>query len=211
MVLPLFFIEVNQNPSTERKVSVIMEVRILFLLKAVDGMAKIIKVYQQSIPETKFIGKNYGNSKDTDWAANWGDAFASDIFGKVKRASNKENKSNLLYQDIDAYVGLCYRNEKTGAYDAWVGMFAPIETEVDMELDYIDFSQQNLGVCWIYGKENEVHSLVPQCAKKLIAAGMKIKSDKYGYIGHFERDQCPRFTTPDEKGNIILDYCYFVE
>lgn len=173
-------------------------------------MAEIIKVYRQSIPAMRFIGKNYGNSENTDWGAIWSDAFSSDIFGKVERASGGENETHLLYEDSDAYIGLCYRNEETGNCDAWIGMFAPIGTRVDIGLDYIDFPQQNLGVCWIYGKENEVHSLVPQCTEKLKAAGMKIKSNKYGYIGHFERDQCPRFTTPDGKGNIILDYCYFV-
>ena len=173
-------------------------------------MAEIIKAYAQLIPAMRFIGKNYGDSKDTDWGANWGDAFDFDVFGKVERASGGENKSHLLYEDNDAYLGLYYRNTETGAYDAWVGMFAPMGTEVDDGLDYIDFSKQNLGVCWIYGKENEVHSLIPQCSAKIVAAGMKIKSDEYGYIGHFERDQCPRFTTPDEKGNITLDYCYFV-
>ena len=114
-------------------------------------MAEIIKVYRQSIPAMRFIGKNYGNSENTDWGAIWSDAFSSDIFGKVERASGGENESHLLYEDSDAYIGLCYRNEETGNCDAWIGMFAPIGTRVDIGLDYIDFPQQNLGVCWIYG------------------------------------------------------------
>lgn len=85
-----------------------------------------------------------------------------------------------------------------------------MQAEADTGLGCIDFPPQDIGVCRIYGKENEVHGLIPKCAEKLTAAGMIIKSDKYGYIGHFERDQCPRFTTPDEKGNVILDYCHFV-
>ncbi len=32
-----------------------------------------------------------------------------------------------------------------------------------------------------------------------------------GAFWFFERYQCPRFTTPDEKGNVILDMCYFVK
>lgn len=158
----------------------------------------------------RFIGKNYGDSNGTDWKANWGDAFECDVFGKVERASGGEAQSHLLYKDNDAYLGLCYRSGKTGGYDAWVGMFAPAGTEADAKLGYIDFPRQNLGVCWIYGKEDEVHGLIPLCAEKLTAAGMTIKSNEYGCIGHFERDQCPRFTSPDEKGNVILDYCYFV-
>lgn len=173
-------------------------------------MAEIIKTYKQSLPAMRFIGKNYGDSQYTNWGANWGNAFEFDVFGKVERASGGENKSHSLYEDNDAYLGLHYRNAETGTYDAWVGMFALPGTRVDEGLSYIDFPEQNLGVCWIYGKENEVHSLIPQCPDKLTSAGMIIQSDEYGYIGFFERDQCPRFTTPDEKGNIILDYCYFV-
>ena len=50
----------------------------------------------------RFIGKNYGNSEHTNWGANWGDAFASDVFGKVERASGGEAQSHLLYEDNDA-------------------------------------------------------------------------------------------------------------
>ncbi len=129
---------------------------------------------------------------------------------KLKELPAARLKAICFTKIMMPYIGLCYRNEETGAYDAWVGMFAPLETEVIAGFDYIDFPHQNLGVCWIYGKEDEVHGLIPQCEEKLISSGMKIKSDEHGYLGHFERDQCPRFTTPDEKGNIILDYCYFV-
>ena len=178
-------------------------------------MAEIIKTYKQSIPAMRFIGKKYGDGQYTDWGyvywgGNWGDAFAFDVFGKVESASGGEDKSHSLYEDNNGYIGLCYRNAKTGAYDAWVGMFAPPETKVDEGLDYIDFPSQNLGVCWIYGKENEVHGLIPQCSSKIISAGMEIRSDEHGYIGFFERDQCPRFTTPDEKGNVILDYGFYL-
>ena len=89
-------------------------------------------------------------------------------------------------------------------------MFAPSGTKVADGLDYIDFPAQNLGVCWIYGKENEVHGLIPQCEDKIVSAGMQVQSDKHGLAGFFERDQCPRFTTPDEKGNVIIDYCFFI-
>jgi len=173
-------------------------------------MAEIIKTYKQSIPAMRFIGKNYGDSKNTNWGANWGNAFETDIFGKIESASGGEVKSHLAYEDNDAYLGMYYRNAETGAHDAWVGMFAPPETPVDEGLAYIDFPEQNLGVCWIYGKQNEVYGMISQCPEKLVTAGMEIKADEHGYVGSFERDQCPRFTTPDENGNIILDYCYFV-
>ena len=168
-------------------------------------MAEIIKVYKQAVPAMRFIGKNCGNGQHPDWGSAWGE----DVFGKIERASGGEEKSHALYEDSDAYMGLYYRNAETGGYDGWVGMFALPDTEVPEGLGCIDFEAQNLGVCWLYGKQGEVYDLVSQCPAELSAAGIEIKSDENGYIGFFERDQCPRFTTPDEKGNIIVDYCYF--
>lgn len=173
-------------------------------------MAEIVRVYKQRVPAMRFIGKNYGDSGCLDWGAAWNDAMSFDIFAKVIKASGGEIKSRALYEDNDAYLSLFYRNTNTGAYDAWIGMFAPIGTEAGEGLGFMDFPEQNLGVCWIYGSQYEVHGAASQCPDKIISAGMEIQSDEHGYIGFFERDQCPRFTTPDDKGNIIIDYCYFV-
>ena len=174
---------------------------------APESGAGIIKVYKQTVPAMRFIGKNYGSGQ----RPNWGDAFDCDVFGKIERASGGEEKSHLLSEDADAYLGLYFRNAETGGYDGWVGMFAPPDTDVPEGLGYLDFPEQNLGVCWIYGKLDEVYRLTQQCSAELSSAGMEIRSDEKGYIGFFERDQCPRLTTPDEKGKIILDYCYFVK
>ncbi len=40
--------------------------------------------------------------------------------------------------------------------------------------------------------------------------GFEIVPDEKGVLWFFERYGCPRFTAPDEKGNIILDICYFL-
>ena len=171
-------------------------------------MAEIIKVYKQAVPAMRFIGINCGSGKHPDWGKAWG----SDVFGKIERASGGENKSHSLYEDANAYIGLYYRNSETGKYDGWVGMFVPVGTEVPESLECMDFAEQNLGVCWIYGKKDDVYDLISQCPEKIKSAGMEIKTNKNGkFICQFERDLCPRFTTPDEKGNIILDYCYFVK
>ena len=43
--------------------------------------------------------------------------------------------------------------------------------------------------------------------EKLKAHNLKRKEDDWC----FERYNCPRFTTPDEKGNVILDYALSVK
>lgn len=45
------------------------------------------------------------------------------------------------------------------------------------------------------------------CLNELNALGLKRKEDDWC----FKRYNCPRFTTPDEKGNAILDYAISIE
>jgi len=198
----------NDEPSSETE-GIQMKYEIEIDHPIPENGPGIIKVYKQSVPAMRFIGYNNGSGQHPDWGTAWG----LDVFGKIEQASGGEEASHLLYEDADAYIGMYYRNEETGGYDGWVGMFASPGTEVPEGLSYIDFPEQNFGVCWLYGIGDwpGAYELKPQVPDVLKAAGMVIKSDEKGYIGHFERDLCPRFTTPDEKGNIIIDYIYFVE
>lgn len=56
---------------------------------------------------------------------------------------------------------------------------------------------------------NEVHD-TSACKQKFAEVGMKIWQDENGAVWSFENCLCPRYTTPDDNGNVILDYCYFV-
>ena len=78
---------------------------------------------------------------------------------------------------------------------------------------YTDRNNRNLlGVCWIYGRDlGEILGFSGQAEGKLIQAGMEIVDEECGLFWCFERYGCPRYTTPDEQGNITLDYCYFVK
>ena len=88
-------------------------------------------------------------------------------------------------------------------------MLTPENTPVPDGFVSIDFKDLGLGTCWIYGKENEVHD-TSACKQKLAEVGMEIWQDENGAVWSFENCLCPRYTTPDEKGNIILDYSYFI-
>ena len=46
---------------------------------------------------------------------------------------------------------------------------------------------------------------------RLEEEGFAWKADKDGVMWCFERYSCPRFTTPDEEGNVILDMCFYVK
>ncbi len=89
-------------------------------------------------------------------------------------------------------------------------MFTPDSTAVPDEFDCVDFSVMCLGICWIYCKEDTVHT-TSGCAAELQKQGIKLWKDNDGGVWLFENGLCSRYTTPDEKGNIIMDYCYYAE
>lgn len=173
-------------------------------------MAEIINVYRQSIPAMRFIGKKYGDSDRVDggFGAKWGEWFGNGWFTAIEKQIGISVKE--IYEDGDAYIGLM-RGKDGEPFEYWIGMFTPEDTPVPEGFGHVDFPESELGVCWVYGKDGEVYAKEDKCAAKLGEKGYKIISDEKGAWWFFERYGCPRFTTPDSQGNIILDICHFIE
>lgn len=97
------------------------------------------------------------------------------------------------------------------AFEYWIGMFFPEATPVPDGFMYVDIPSGNVGTCWIYGHESSGefygHEAYKLCASKIEEAGWKIAEESW----FFERYNCPRFTSPDEKGNVILDFCFYLK
>lgn len=162
-------------------------------------MAEIIKVYKERIPAMRFIGKRYSE------IGYWDEWFENGWFDAIKKAVGP-----VPWENSGGYIGL-ERHRDGEPFEYWLGMFAPPDTEASEDFLFLDFEEGNLGVCWIYGREDEVHLLTRRCRQRLESEGMEIKPDKHGAVWCFENCLCPRYTTPDENGNIVLDYCYFVK
>jgi hypothetical protein len=96
-------------------------------------------------------------------------------------------------------------------FEYWIGIFMPESTSVPDGFEYHDFPKTTLGVCWVYGKESEVYMQEKNCRKKLEENGHEVIKDKKNAYWFFERYGCPRFTTPDENGKIILDICHYLK
>lgn len=167
-------------------------------------MTEIIKVFREEIPAMRFIGKKY-----PDYSG-WGEWFANGWFDVVESSMGDTGRILSLWENGGAYVGLERRRDGK-LLECWIGMFTPEGTEVPEGFGHIDFPKSNLGTCWIYGPEKETHGAVSGCRKALQDAGIEISADGEGAELSFENCLCPRFTTPDDKGNVILDYCYFVK
>lgn len=157
---------------------------------------RILEVKKEVCPATRFIGKKY------EGVANWDEWWENDWFAIL------ENNQSLSFNG-DAYIGAVHI--VNGMPERWIGMFFPINAEVPEGFEYVDIEPLNYAVCYLQDKEGsseffalETHNM---CLEALKAKNMKRKEDDWC----FERYNCPRFTTPDEEGNVILDYGVSIE
>ena len=167
-------------------------------------MAEIIKVFREEIPAMRFIGKKYPG-----FGPMWGEWFANGWFDQIEKAMGGTSAITAIWKNGGGYIGLERRAEGQ-PFTYWIGMFTPTNTPVPEGFASIDFPAMGLGTCWLYGKEDEVHD-TSACKGFVMDAQLTIWQDNEGGVWSFENCTCPRYTTPDEKGNIIMDYCYFVE
>ena len=167
-------------------------------------MAEIIKTFREDVPAMRFIGKKYPN-----FGPMWGEWFANGWFDVIENAMGGADSILKIWKNGAGYVGLERRAEGQ-PFEYWIGMFTPATTPVPDGFSCIDFPAIGLGTCWICGKEKEVHN-TSGCKVQVQNQGMKLWQDAEGGIWSFENCLCPRYTTPDEQGTVIMDYCYFVD
>ncbi len=166
-------------------------------------MVEIIKVYRESFPSLRLIGKRY-TDKDRDafgsFSNKWNEWFEKGYFKTLEELGS-------LPENEGAYLG-CMRC--ADEFEYWIGMFFPEQTPVPEGYMYVDTPSGDIGTCWIYGRADngEVFGEKPHdmCLTKIKDEGWQVAKDAW----FFERYNCPRFTTPDENGKVILDYCFYL-
>ena len=165
-------------------------------------MASIIKVFKENVPAMRFIGKKYADF------GHWDEWFANGWFDCLEQAMGGADAMAAQWENGGGYIGL-ERRKDGQLMEYWVGMFTPAGTPVPEGFEKLDFSELPLGTCWIYGKEWDVHD-VSGCIPALAENGLTPWADEAGTVWSFENCLCPRYTTPDGEGNVILDYCFFI-
>lgn len=157
---------------------------------------KILEVKRESSPAARFIGRKYENG------ANWEEWWANNWFARL------EETPGLAFND-NGYMGAVHIVDGRPQY--WIGMFFPAGTRVPEGFEYVDMEPLDYAVCYLYGSKDsgELYSMDTHnmCLQELKAQGLRRKEDDWCV----ERYNCPRFTTPDESGNVILDYGISVE
>ncbi len=175
-------------------------------------MPEVIKCYNQKLPANRFIGKKYGDSDRVGggFGSQWGEWFNNGWFSIVENLAGDDKSLIENYEDANAYLG--YMRWKDGEpFEYWIGMFKPEGTAVPEGFEFIDIPESMLGVGWLYGPESDIYGKEHLCAEKCVENGYKIIPDEKGAYWFFERYVCPRFTSPDDKGNLVLDICHFIE
>lgn len=170
-------------------------------------MAEFVKVYRQEAPAQRFIGKRYGDADRVSggFGAKWGEFFSNGWMAALEALVPKD-----AFEDADAYVGLM-RVKEGEPFEYWIGMYAPAGTEVPEGFDHVDFAPAALGVVWLQGPEDTLYMQEEKCAGLLEREGYRVVDDGKGAWWFFERYGCPRFTTPNDKGEVILDICHYVQ
>lgn len=172
-------------------------------------MAEIIKTYLQSLPALRLIGKKYGEEdrRNGSFGFQWGEWFSKGWFEPIEKRISPV--FHQVYEDADAYVGfMCIKDGAPFQY--WIGMLTPSDTEVPDGYISLDLPATEAAVAWVYGKEEtgDVYCQEKKSIQALNADGIPVHPCADGTWRCFERYVCPRFTTPDEKGNIILDLVF---
>ena len=167
---------------------------------------RITRIYRQHMPARRFIGKKYGDGDRTggNFGGKWGEFFENGWFDLLEQAADG------AFEDAGAYIGLM-RVRDGEPFEYWIGMFLPAGTPVPDGFAFRDFAEGELGIGWLYGPEGELYGHETDVAVKLAEEGIRIRNDRAGACWFFERYGCPRFTAPDEQGNVILDIGFFVE
>ncbi|MGI5893744.1 MAG: hypothetical protein ACOX6P_04035 [Candidatus Merdivicinus sp.] len=168
-------------------------------------MTKIAKCYCQKIPPCRFVGKLCPEGMSIP--AFWGECFEKGFFEPLEKLLTPEFCAD--YPDTDAYIGLI--RPQNGKNEYYIGMFLPENSSVPECYESMELPSQHAGICWVQGAEDGVYGQEKACRQEVTANGMQICSDSNGLFSYFERYGCPRFTTPDENGEIILDIGFFIE
>jgi len=180
-----------------------------------------INTYRQTLNAARFIGKKYSNAGEAwdDWGKKWSiddtDSMLNHLSESPLLKQLKVNPADIYVnsnpQDGGALIGLMYHNDNIRKanepyhFEYWLGYFTPADTPVPEGYDYTDFPQQDVGICWLYGKNDDVFAHEPVAFEKLKAEGYDPIDDWWfeRYVEHREKE--------DKNGYKIADICFFLK
>lgn len=161
----------------------------------------IVKIIREDTPAVRFIGRRY--PADANYGEAWGQWWANGWFEPLDALPGRAAINQ------DAYCGA--KRIVNGALEYWIGMFFEPTVDAPEGYESVDLGPLSFAVCWLRDRENspELTGLPAhnRCLEAMARQSYVRREDDWC----FERYQCPRYTTPDEEGRVILDYGIAVE
>lgn len=163
---------------------------------------KILETRREHYPAVKLVGKRYTNA-DRDalgtFGAQWSQWFENDWFSCLSGGG--------LPAVSDDFVGVMRQSE--AGFEYWIGMLKAPDDPVPRGFAAVEIPEGDLGVCLVYGREGPDLFGMEACSACHQAWAER------GWIPapgawYMERYNCPRYTTPDPAGNVILDTCVWL-
>ncbi len=166
-------------------------------------MGDLIKFEVKKLPKIKLVGKELRYNMELHMQGEnriptfWDKCFENEIFLPL------EEQADFIY--AKDYVGVMLDWDKgDGDFSYVIGMLMKDGVSVPEGYYCTDIGETNTAIGWIIGENTyDVCSTAHQQTEKaLMEKGYTCDNMKWC----MELYNCPRFTTPDENGNIILDY-----
>ena len=173
-------------------------------------MPEILSTSREHAPMSRFVGVKYGESdrEGGGFAAKWAEWFRGDRFKALEGLVTDAWKTR--FPEAGSYIGLM-RMGGEGDFEYWIGLFLPPGTPAPAGYESLDFAAQDLGVCFVQGKEPDIYMQEEACLARLKTEGFVPYVDEAGAMWVMERYQCPRFTEPGADGTRVLDLVFLVQ
>ncbi|MDO5399362.1 MAG: GyrI-like domain-containing protein [Eubacteriales bacterium] len=162
---------------------------------------KILETRLETYPNVKLIGKRYTDAdrdENGSFAQKWGQWFQNNWFSQLKGG---------IQGVSDDFVGLM-RYTETG-FEYWIGVLMDPRDPVPEGFSSVEVPGGDVAVSFVYGKEGpDIYGM--EAYEGSVAAWAE-----HGWVPdlnawYMERYNCPRFTQPDDQGNVVLDYCVWL-
>lgn len=165
--------------------------------------AAIVKSEKTVRPACRLIGLRYREADRVDgsFSHKWGEWFQKGLFAPLEQIALPAGADGFF---DGSYIGAMRALERDFEY--WIGMFLPPDSPVPAGYRYTDLPEEPCALLWLRGREDggEIYGMEAMrlCDAELARRGWRQRDSGW----FFERYNCPRFTTPDAEGNVILDY-----
>ena len=149
---------------------------------------KIVDIQKECWPKCVLIGKR---------GTNWGEWWSNGWFDALE-------KQPALPENGDAYIGAV--RIVNGVPERWIGMYFPEGTVAPEGYEAVEIPATNYAVCYLQDKEGSGSFYTMETHQACLAALAERGYTRSEGDWCFERCNCPRYTTPDENGHVVLDY-----